>query len=67
LPGLVGARCAAPGLLLVAPTPEGRWPLVFPGGNFHAYDYHLFWAAVRADAEARLMSVAARRLQGAGA
>jgi hypothetical protein len=63
--GVTGARCAPPGLLLLAPTPEGRWPLVFPGGNFHAYDYHLFWSAARADAEARLMAVAARRLAGA--
>jgi hypothetical protein len=65
VPGLTGARCAPPGLLLISPVPEGRWPLVFPGGNFHAYDFHLFWSSVRADAEARLMSVAARRLQGA--
>jgi hypothetical protein len=64
VPGLTGARCDARGLLRIEPAPEGRWPLVFPGGNFHAYDYHLFWASVRADAESRLMAVAERRLPG---
>lgn len=59
LPGLVGARCDDRGFLLVAPRPEGRWPLVFPGGNYHAYDYPLFWAAIRADVEARASAHAA--------
>lgn len=61
LPALVGARCDASGLLLISPRPEGRWPLVFPGGNYHAYDYPLFWAAVRADVEARASAHAAGR------
>ena len=27
---------------------------VLPGNNYHAYDYALFWGAVRRDAERRL-------------
>jgi hypothetical protein len=53
-PRLAGARCDARGLLLLDPAPQDFGPLVLPGGNFHAYDYPLFWAAVRADVEARL-------------
>ena len=29
---------------------------VLPGNNYHVYDYALFWADVRADAERRLRS-----------
>ncbi|WP_448580464.1 DUF3089 domain-containing protein [Thermaurantiacus sp.] len=67
VPGLVGARCDPSGLLLIAPKPEGAWPLVFPGGNYHAYDYNLFWAAVRADAEARASAHALAREPGLAA
>ncbi|MDW8415215.1 MAG: DUF3089 domain-containing protein [Thermaurantiacus sp.] len=63
-PRLVGARCDGSGLLRVAPRPPGDWPLVLPGGDFHAYDVHLFWAAVRADAEARLSAWLAERPAG---
>jgi len=27
---------------------------VLPGNNYHVYDYALFWAAIRTDAERRL-------------
>jgi hypothetical protein len=33
---------------------------VLPGNNYHVFDYALFWANVRADAEARLRSFAER-------
>ena len=29
-------------------------PYVLPGNNYHVYDYALFWAAIRRDAERRL-------------
>jgi hypothetical protein len=48
-----GARCAD-GLLLVGAPPEGFDANVMPGNNFHVYDWHLFWAALRADAVRRL-------------
>ncbi|WP_448581721.1 DUF3089 domain-containing protein [Thermaurantiacus sp.] len=64
VPRLTGARCAANGLLLLDPAPSDIGPYVLPGGNFHVYDISLFWAAVRADAEARLMAHAARTLGG---
>jgi hypothetical protein len=54
-PGIVGAHCDK-GLLLL----DNRLPpiggFVLPGNNYHAYDYALFWAAVRQDAERRLAS-----------
>ena len=62
VPRKVGARCDARGLLLIAPTPRDAGPFVLPGGNFHVYDYSLFWANVRADVEARLSALAQARL-----
>ncbi|QXQ07242.1 DUF3089 domain-containing protein [Sphingosinicellaceae bacterium] len=51
--GRVPARCSPEGLLLVGPPPVGFGDYVLPGNNYHVYDYALFWANVRADAEAR--------------
>lgn len=51
--GLVPARCDASGFLLIGPAPKGYGSYVLPGGNFHVFDYALFWADIRADAEAR--------------
>ncbi len=53
-PHVAGARCNARGLLLLDPAPGDIGSFVLPGGNFHAYDYNLFWSNLRADAEARL-------------
>lgn len=53
--GLVGARCDGRGILLVGNPPAalgGQY--VLPGNNYHVFDYSLFWANVRADAERRL-------------
>jgi hypothetical protein len=52
----VAARCDVRGFLLIG---EGGalpdlGPFVLPGNNYHVYDYALFWANIRADAEARL-------------
>ena len=51
--GQVGARCAN-GLLLLSGTMPALGPFVLPGNNYHVYDYALFWASVRNDAERRL-------------
>lgn len=55
-PGAVPARCGPRGILLIGERdtlPEmGNYAL--PGNNYHVYDYALFWANVRADAERRL-------------
>lgn len=59
IPRLVGARCDPSGLLLLEPVPGDIGPYVLPDGNYHVYDYSLFWVSVRADAEARLMAHAA--------
>ena len=50
----VPARCDARGILLIGEPPEGFDKYVLPGNNYHVYDYPLFWANLRADAEARL-------------
>ena len=53
-PNRVPARCDARGVLLIGEPPAGFGSYVLPGNNYHVYDYPLFWANVRADAEARL-------------
>lgn len=50
----VPARCDARGFLLIGEPPEGFGSYVLPGNNYHVYDYPLFWANLRADAEGRL-------------
>jgi hypothetical protein len=61
-PGAVPARCDLRGFLLLGDNdalPEmGRY--VLPGNNYHVYDYALFWANIRADAERRLAAFEAR-------
>lgn len=52
-PGAVAARCDPSGLLLVGAPPKGFHSHVMPGNNYHVFDYALFWANIRADAEAR--------------
>lgn len=60
-PGLVPARCNDRGFLLIGEPPEGFGRYVLPGNNYHVYDYPLFWANLRADAEARLSGWLATR------
>jgi len=54
--GAVPARCDPRGILLVGPVEAlpAMGPYGLPGNNYHVYDYALFWANVRADAERRL-------------
>ena len=53
VPGKVGAHCDK-GLLLLDGEIPSLGPYVLPGNNYHVYDYALFWAAIRTDAERRL-------------
>lgn len=53
--GAVGARCDK-GLLILEGQIPPLGPFVLPGNNYHVYDYALFWAAVRDDAERRLQA-----------
>jgi hypothetical protein len=53
-PGLVPARCTPQGLLSIGPEPAGFGNYVLPGNNYHVFDYALFWANIRADADRRL-------------
>ena len=52
-PGKVPAGCTEEGLLLIGQPPKGYGAFVLPGNNYHVFDYALFWANVRADAERR--------------
>ena len=52
-PGEVGARCQD-GLLIADGQIPPLGPYVLPGNNYHVFDYALFWAAIRKDAERRL-------------
>ncbi|MCC6924509.1 DUF3089 domain-containing protein [Novosphingobium sp.] len=47
-PKLVGATCAADGTLRIGEGPD-MGPFVLPGGNYHVYDYALFWTNLRED------------------
>ena len=53
VPGLVPARCAPDGFLMIGPAPQ-LGPFVAPGNNFHVYDIPLFWSALRADVARRV-------------
>jgi Protein of unknown function (DUF3089) len=52
--GAVPARCDERGFLLIGKDRPNLGPYVLPGNNYHVFDYALFWANIRADAEARL-------------
>lgn len=58
VPGKVPARCDAQGFLLIGADPGGYAPYILPGNNFHVFDYALFWANIRADAERRAAAFA---------
>ena len=51
-PALVGATCNADGTLRIGAGPD-MGPFVLPGGNYHVYDYALFWTNLKRDFEAR--------------
>jgi len=58
--GQVGSRCDD-GFLMVGGSIPPLGPFVLPGNNYHVYDYALFWAATRRDAERRLAAWQQRR------
>jgi len=52
-PGMVGAVCAE-GVLWIDPPRGWRYAIAHSGGNYHAYDYELFYENVRRNALDRL-------------
>ena len=52
-PAAVGAHCDK-GLLILDGAVPAMGSFVLPGNNYHFYDYALFWAAIRRDAQRRL-------------
>ncbi|MGI4880262.1 MAG: DUF3089 domain-containing protein [Janthinobacterium lividum] len=63
-PRRLGARCLASGIVSIGEPPAGFGQYVLPGNNYHVYDYPLFWANIRADAEARVNAFAAQSRPG---
>jgi hypothetical protein len=61
--GAVPARCGPRGFLLIGDNEAlpDMGPYALPGNNYHVYDYALFWANIRADAERRLATFEAGR------
>jgi hypothetical protein len=59
VPG-VPARCGDRGFLLIGEDEPDLGPYKLPGNNYHVYDYALFWANIRADADTRLKSFLSR-------
>lgn len=51
--GAVAAACDK-GFLTISGDIPAMGSFVLPGNNYHVYDYALFWANIRADAERRL-------------
>ena len=60
-PGLVGARCDTGALFIGTPSAPGYQNAVLPGGNYHNYDYGLFYMNIRRNAVDRINSNAATR------
>ncbi|MGL4543398.1 MAG: DUF3089 domain-containing protein, partial [Polymorphobacter sp.] len=58
----IGAVCGRDGYLDIGEPPVGFGTYVLPGNNYHVYDYSLFWANTRADAEARVNAFQAAAL-----
>ncbi len=50
----LGAQCMPDGRLSIGEAPAEFTAFILPGNNFHVYDYPLYWANLRADAERRL-------------
>lgn len=55
----IGAQCTAEGIVDIGEPPSRFEAFILPGNNYHIYDYPLFWANLRADAERRVGSIGA--------
>ncbi len=53
-PNVVSARCDDGALFISDPAPLAYHVVVLPGGNYHNYDYQLFWMNVRKNAQDRV-------------
>lgn len=53
-PQVVGARCTNGALFITDPGPASYKLVRLPGGNYHNYDYQLFWMNVRQNAADRV-------------
>jgi hypothetical protein len=53
-PHLTGAECKGGVLYASPPEDKGYSGLVLPGGNYHIYDYNLFYMNIRKNVEDRV-------------
>jgi len=60
-PGLVGARCDTGALFIGTPNAPGYQNAVLAGGNYHNYDYSLFYMNIRRNAVDRINAYLATR------
>lgn len=66
-PGVVGAKCMEKGYLSIGEKPPSELrSYVLPGNNYHVYDYPLFWANLRTDAERRTQAALTAPVAAAG-
>lgn len=66
-PGVVGAKCMEKGYLSIGEKPPAELrSYVLPGNNYHVYDYPLFWANLRTDAERRTQAALTAPVAAAG-
>jgi hypothetical protein len=56
----VAATCDERGFLRLKGDAPDLGPYVLPGGNYHVYDYALFWTNVRMDAGTRVLAYVKR-------
>lgn len=61
-PALVDTRCHDGILRISEPEPYVFRSILLPGGDYHVYDYALFWQDVRLDAVARVNAYLRRRM-----
>ncbi|MEM8798807.1 MAG: DUF3089 domain-containing protein [Pseudomonadota bacterium] len=54
-PNLIAAACDEDGWLRIAPPPSSPFSsYILPGGDYHVYDFDLFFADIKTDAKARV-------------
>lgn len=53
-PKLVSARCGENGLLYISTPPDDYQSTMIENGDYHVYDYHLFYQPIRLNVEQRI-------------
>jgi hypothetical protein len=59
-PGMVNARCINGAVLVSQPADSLYTRAILPGGNYHMYDFNLFYMNIRANAQDRVKAFLAK-------